>query len=272
MKVALCFSGHIRDLEETKNFWTDLIKQYDMDVYASVWDTENQEFGDTINNFQKIYNFKKLEVENYENFKTSTQSIASSYVQAPQHLDKKFQQSTKAFGQLPMWYKIWKANLLSKELGIDYDIVIRARTDTVLDDQFKLEINNCLNIPVGVNMVLTLPNSEGINDCFAFGPPKIMDYYSFLFLQIMEYLGRGHYAFPPEHFLYVHMSKAHIKLRFFSSYMMITRVSRGTPNEMYNGYIKNPFDSSFWADEKNFLPSPEHNFRKSKPDLNFEDL
>jgi hypothetical protein len=52
---------------------------------------------------------------------------------------------------------------------------------------------------------------------------------------------------------------------------MITRVSRGTSNEMYNGYIKNPYDSSFYADEKNFLPSPEHNFRKQKPDLNFEE-
>lgn len=271
MKVALCFSGHLRDLEETKNFWTDLIKQYDIDVYASIWDVENIELGDTVNNFQKIYNLKKLEVENYDNFKSSTQSIASSYVQVPQCLATQFQQSTILFGQISMWYKIWKTNLLSKELGTNYDIVIRARTDTVLDDKFKLEINNCLNIPIGVNMAPSLPNSEGINDCFAFGPPKIMDYYSFLFLQIMEYLKDGHYAFPPEHFLYVHMSRVHIELRFFSSYMMIMRSSKGIPNEMYNGYIVNPFDSSFWADEKEFLPSPEHNFRKNKSDLNFEE-
>jgi hypothetical protein len=270
MKVALCFSGNIRDIEETKNFWTDLIKQYDMDVYASVWDTENVELGDTINNFQKIYNFKKLEVESYENFKKSTQSIASSYVQVPQHLDKKFQDSTKAFAQISMWYKIWKANLLSKELGVEYDVVIRARTDTFFDENLKIEMNNCLNIPVGVGMVESLYDSEGINDCFGFGPPKIMDYYSFLFLQVMEYLSKGHYAFPPEHFLYVHMSKLHVKLRFFSSYMTITRVSRGTPNEIYNGYIKNPYDSSFYADEKNFIPTPEHTFRKDKSDLNFE--
>ena len=34
MKVALCFSGNIRDLNETKNFWTDLIKQYDIDAVS----------------------------------------------------------------------------------------------------------------------------------------------------------------------------------------------------------------------------------------------
>ena len=35
MKIALCFSGQMRDLDETKNFWTGLIKKYNMDVYAS---------------------------------------------------------------------------------------------------------------------------------------------------------------------------------------------------------------------------------------------
>ena len=28
MRVALCFAGHMRDLNETKNFWTALIKKY----------------------------------------------------------------------------------------------------------------------------------------------------------------------------------------------------------------------------------------------------
>jgi len=55
MKIALCFSGHIRALNETKNFWTELIKKYDIDVYASFWDIENEKLGDTLNNFLKIY-------------------------------------------------------------------------------------------------------------------------------------------------------------------------------------------------------------------------
>ncbi len=32
MKIALCFSGHCRDLLETKNFWTELIEKYKIDV------------------------------------------------------------------------------------------------------------------------------------------------------------------------------------------------------------------------------------------------
>jgi hypothetical protein len=40
MKIALCFSGFIRDLDESKTFWTELIEKHKIDVYASFWDTE----------------------------------------------------------------------------------------------------------------------------------------------------------------------------------------------------------------------------------------
>ena len=36
MKIALCFSGNIRDLNETKNFWSELIKKYDIDAIYSI--------------------------------------------------------------------------------------------------------------------------------------------------------------------------------------------------------------------------------------------
>jgi len=46
MRIALCFSGHMRDLNESKGFWAELIKKYDIDVYASFWDIENPELGE----------------------------------------------------------------------------------------------------------------------------------------------------------------------------------------------------------------------------------
>ena len=60
MRIALCFSGNIRDLEETKSFWLNLIEKYKIDVYASFWDTENIELGDTADNFARIYNAKRI--------------------------------------------------------------------------------------------------------------------------------------------------------------------------------------------------------------------
>jgi hypothetical protein len=115
MKIALCFSGNIRDLNETKNFWTELIEKYKIDVYASFWDTENEKLGDTINNFLTIYTPKKYEIENYKVFKETTQDIASMHIQAPLNLLNELRDASKAFGQLPMYYKVWRCNLLTKE-------------------------------------------------------------------------------------------------------------------------------------------------------------
>jgi hypothetical protein len=261
MKIALCFSGNIRDLNETKEFWTGLIEKYKMDVYASFWDIENEELGDTLNNFLTIYTPKKYEIENYKIFKETTQDLASLNIQPPATLISVLQESSKAFGQLSMYYKIWKCNMLSKQLGIEYDLVIRARLDTVFDENLDIVKNNMFNVPVGAMMVPSFKNSDGINDCFAYGPAKIMDYYSFIFLQMMEYLKDGHYLFPPEHFLSVHFSKVHIPIRQFENYMIITRVSKGTENEIYNLFVKNPHELIEWSDANSFIPHHSGNFK-----------
>ena len=262
MKVALCFSGHMRDLNETKEFWLELIKKYDIDVYASFWDIENAELGDTIREFEKVYTPKRLEVENYDIFKETTQNLASLHIQAPDELYPLFKTTTKAFGQLAMYYKVWRANMLSKQLGIEYDLVIRARIDTVLDEKFELIQNNMLNVPMGKVNLSTWNNAFGINDCFAYGIPKIMDYYAFIFLQMMEYLNSGHYAFPPEHFLSVHFSKVKVQIREFPNYMIITRVSKGCEHEVYNNFISPPTELIFWSDAVEFLSDHNKKFKK----------
>lgn len=270
MKVALCFSGHMRDLSETKNFWKGLIKKYDIDVYASFWDIENSELGDTINEFEKVYSPKRMEVENYDIFKQTTQDFASMNIQSPTTLAPLFQQTSKAFGQLSMYYKIWRANMLSKQLGIEYDLIIRARIDTLLEEDFELQLNDMLNVPMGISNCFTFPQAEGINDLFAYGNSKIMDYYSFIFLQMMEYLKEGHYLFPPEHFLAVHFSKIEIQIRYFATYIMITRKSKGTAHEIYNNFINPPEESITLSNLINFIPDKDFSFYKSvKDDFSF---
>jgi len=262
MKIALCFSGHLRDLTETKNFWTELIKKYDIDVYASFWDIENPELGDTIKEFEKLYTPKRMEVESYDIFKQTTQDFASMHIESPTNIPNIFQNTSKAFGQLSMYYKVWRANVLSKQLGIEYDLVIRARIDTLLDENFEIVKNNMLNVPMGINNTPAFPNSEGMNDCFAYGPPRIMDYYAFIFLQMMEYLKDGHYLFPPEHFLAVHFTKVRIEIRYFPNYMMITRKSKGSEHEVYNNFINPPQENIGWSDDRFFLPDHQFTFKK----------
>jgi hypothetical protein len=114
------------------------------------------------------------------------------------------------------------------------------------------------------------PYSDGINDCFAYGTPKIMDYYSFLFLEMMNYLKSGHYLFPPEHFLLVHFNRVHIKIRFFPTYMLITRVSKGKPHEIYNHFVKEPKEEIINSDEFiDCIPTPEFTFYKNSIKADF---
>lgn len=261
MKIALCFSGFIRDLDETKVFWEDLLSKYDIDVYASFWDVENKDLGDTIDNFLAIYNPKKYEVERYDIFKSTTQDIASLHIESPKILPKMFQETSKIFGQLSMYYKVWRCNLLTKELGIDYDLVIRARTDTTLDDFFEIVYNDALNVPIG-EVQSAFPYSKGLNDCFAYARPKIMDYYAFIYLQMMEYLNSGHYVFPPEHFLSVHFSKIRIPIRYFPNYMVITRKSKGTEHEIYNKFYNPPAEVIISTDDILIGNDPIGNFKK----------
>ena len=233
-KIAICFSGQLRDLERTKDYWTSIIKKYDMDVYASIWDVENKKLGDTVENFHRIYDVKKVEVERFDTFENSTLSILRMGIKSPNSLQAHLKQSCSNFGTMGMWYKVWRANLLTKELGIDYDIVIRTRTDIIFDDKMIITDNNMLNVPYGRVKTSDWPNSDGIADLFAYGKPKVMDYYSTCLFFMMEHINNGHYMVPHEHFLHTHLNKVSIPVRFMDTNLRITRTSKGTPDEIYH--------------------------------------
>ena len=232
-KIAICFSGEIRDLERTKDYWSKLIKEYDMDVYGSFWDTYNYENWDTIENFNKIYNVKNVEVENYNSFNNSTLSILRMGIEPQSNLVSYIQDSCMNFGTMSMWYKIWRANLLTKESNIDYDIVIRARTDSYFNDNLDISVNGMLNVPHGRVRLNNYDKSEGIADLFAYGSPKLMDYYSVCYFFIMSYLTKGYNMVPHEHLLHAHLNKISVPIRFMGTNIIITRESKGTDDEVY---------------------------------------
>ena len=232
-KIAICFSGEIRDLERTKDYWSKLIKEYDMDVYASFWDVENTEIGDTFDNFHRLYDVKKTEVESYKSFEKSTLSQLRMGINPPNSLQHHLRESCINFGTLSMWYKIWRANLLTKDLDIDYDIVIRARTDVFFDDKLDIVENDMFNIPYGRVKTSDWENSDGICDLFAYGSPKLMDYYSTCLFYMMEHLNKGHYMVPHEFFLHTHLNKISVPIRFLGTNLTITRTSKGTDDELY---------------------------------------
>jgi len=233
-KIALCLSGLIRDIETNKDFWLELIQKYDMDVYGSFWDTESTYNNDTIQNLKSIFNFKEVEFEKYSNFKKSTLDLITPYINPPQSLLPELIDYSKNFYTLPMWYKVWRANMLSKSLDIDYDIVVRGRLDTFMDGDVKIMMNDYLNVPSGRIKTHNWENSDGVCDIFAFGNTKLMDYYSSIYLNLLEYVNQDQYMIPPENLLRVHMSRIDIYIRFFTNKLFITRNYKGTPTETYD--------------------------------------
>jgi hypothetical protein len=259
MKVALCFAGFIEELEDTKEFWNRIISKHDVDVYASFWKRNDNE----VEEFIKLYNPKKIEIEDYSAFENTTQKLAANQIEPPgppYSLHPYLQERAKEFRQIPIWYKIWRSNLLAG--NENYDVVIRARTDIKLDDSFELIQNNMLNIPIGITSVDFWPDSSGFNDLFAFGPQDIMNYYSLLYIHLMDYVQRGHYAFPPEHTLAVHLSNTSVQIRYFPSYITIVRESTGNENLVYNRFITTPYEDVIWSNTMKFEPHPEIIFKK----------
>lgn len=261
MNIALVFSGKISCLNKTKKFWSKFIDRHDVDVYASFWDDENYKLEDTVDNFLNLYNPKKIEIENHKAFEQTTTNILKLYVNAPEIYLSYLKKSILQFTTVPMFYKIWKANTLTAYGNKKYDVVIRARTDVLFDTDINIVLNNMLNVPVGTT-VGAFKNDIGINDCFGYGPPEIMNYYSCLFLKIMEYLNNGHYIFPPEHLLLTHLSKINMNIRFFPNYLGIAR--RNIDNiEWYNEFIKTEdmVESVINTNTLSIIPSPNSEFK-----------
>lgn len=141
LRVALCFSGQMRNFEDcVDSLYTHFLDRdkYDIDVFVSTWrkrganstnpGTKNNKL-DTITADHieaQFSNVRKVEIEDFK-------KVCS---------DDIYQQIGLL---LPMYYKIWRADKLRREYevanGFTYDWVIRSRPDILFrkDSDFSFE-------------------------------------------------------------------------------------------------------------------------------------
>jgi len=251
MKIAICFSGLLRDLDEI-DYWNSIIKKHKMDVYGSFWEVDRE----SKLTFEKL-NPINVEYENYNAFKESTIETFNKELFVPLWPEKNLGLDIKALDYilknnvLSMWYKIWRANLMSKSQK--YDIVIRTRND-IFFNELEIEKNEYLNIPWGYCSVKSWNNCGGRNDMFAYGSPENMDYYSSLFLYLTRYLKDGEYYFPAENLLSTHLNQRDLMIRLLPIHLFLSRDKQNSFNKAYgiNEYefnkskgIKGPPDPYF---------------------------
>jgi hypothetical protein len=234
MKVAFVFSGIIRELNKTTEIFQKKIQEFNADVYASFWDIENSKEGDTIENFKINFNPKQLEIESWGAWKKSTWDILKEEINPPLDLYKHGHDQVNNGNFFAMWYKIWRANSLTKLTPEPYDIIVRLRTDLILSDWYKPEINPYLNIPHGTILIQNWLNCYGPHDFIAYSNPKIMDQYSSMFLYATRYLKEGVYIFAPENVLRHHLGQFNIPIRYYGDRILLRdggNVGRDNPTK-----------------------------------------
>jgi hypothetical protein len=215
MKVAFVFSGQVRELNRRSESLLKKINEFNADVYGSFWDSENESEGDTIENFVKTYNPIHIEIESFDNWLLSTWPTIKEEHHAHHSLSMGSQEVANRPNIYSMWYKVWKANMLTKTDNIQYDVIVRLRTDIGLSDKFSVQINEFINFPHGLVTVPNWHNAFGMHDIIAYGNPQNMDYFSSLFLYMFRYLKEGVYFYPYENVLRHHLSQKSMFIRFY---------------------------------------------------------
>ena len=234
MKVAFVFSGIIKELNKTTEVFQRKIEEFNADVYASFWDIENPEEEDTIENFKNNFNPKQLEIESWDAWEKSTWDIIKTEIQTPVDLFHTGQEATSKGNHFAMWYKIWRANILTKLNPEQYDVVVRLRTDLILSDWFTPKINEFLNIPHGTVWIHNWLNCYGPHDFIAYARPDIMDKYSSIYTYITRYLKEGVYMYTPENVLRHHLGQFDIQVRYYGDRILLRdggNIGRDNPTE-----------------------------------------
>lgn len=211
MKVALCFSGHLRTYEQTaESIRKYLIDPLDCDVFIHTWnkigfmrydgDTSQKNTKDEMALIKELLHPKKIFIEETGSIKWD----------GTKYKERSISREDPA-NVLGMFYKVKKANDLRKEYekeqGFSYDLVIRARTDLFFSSpiaQYELENPEFLWIP-------HFDSWGGTNDQFAFSNGPNMDVYSSLYDYIDEYWNEG-VVFHPETLLDRHIEKNNLTM------------------------------------------------------------
>ena len=196
MKIALCLSGQPRYIDiGYRSLYDCLLSKYDVDVFSYIWYDDSmcgQEFG------------YGLQYNRCDKWETGLDKKIIDYYQpkkykfaAPKEFSMNsfeganFESIVKPSNVLSMFYSIKQVNNLRQEYEIDnkieYDLVIRGRTDLILNN-FNISLNNIETDKVYCykTNITMLDNIEMCNDQFAIGNKKNMNVYSSVF-DYLEY-------------------------------------------------------------------------------------
>lgn len=208
MKVALCFAGLPRYVQQTHDYWRKcLLEPYQPDVFIHTWcDDHVPTLQAQLNS---LYNPKCCVVE------------APREMPTAMYIDRIWPHRTTPTGVLSQWYSVQQSIQFKKQHetqhAFTYDVVIRARFDWFLS-HVDLEQNDAWNIA----HTPTLNNHRfkfrdqvltGINDQFGYGSSQTADVVSTIFDQIPNLYQNEQVDFCSELFLKAHLHMNQIPIK-----------------------------------------------------------
>jgi len=223
MKIALLVPGLLREYKESFNSLKNTfdIPDVNLDVYIHTWKTNKDMLDDkwgqsnwgrektNYNNFTSLptdtaenYLLKINEIINITKYEIEEQVGNEGVQSIRDNLGESFRDSWSPHNLSCQLYSMYKCNELRKQSNIDYDLVIRARTELIfersitLDDLESIMSSRAVNIPSGGD------HHRGINDMVAIGTPDIMDWYC----ELGEHYDKGE---NPHVMLKTHLNKKH---------------------------------------------------------------
>jgi hypothetical protein len=218
MRVAICFSGHLRNFfNNSVNLLKDKIQNFEkqqnkVDLFFSIWDTyepynswSNTEIKSNKIDVSQIEKLNPIsyEIEVYDDIKS--QFLYSNFNSNIKIENEKLM-SEGILHSTPMYYKIMKANSLKSlyeaTYNFKYDVVIRYRANIDFEkdlDFNHLKYNIIYNRASGYNCY---DNRNCMcDDIFAYGQSDIMNKYSDVYNNLsMIYKKYGNTG--PERILY----------------------------------------------------------------------
>tara|TARA_B100000427_G_scaffold310887_1_gene301031 strand:+ start:718 stop:1365 length:648 start_codon:yes stop_codon:yes gene_type:complete len=173
MKAALLLPGHVRAYKETfQNQFETIIKPNNCDVYISTSTTKTVVRGNDISSVK--YGKEDLEAELKEFYGDLLLGI---FVEEETEEDVKASTRDRHPDRSKQWLRLQQCNQMAKQSGVQYDFVIRSRTDLV----FSRGIALSEDMPETIYLMRHFDPKISIHDQFAFGVPELMDKYCKLY-------------------------------------------------------------------------------------------
>jgi hypothetical protein len=175
MKVAVCFSGLPRFIQECAPYWRIcLLEPYDCDVFVHTWRQSACQDAQTTQLIAHAYQPVRYQMDHVPEFDVTPYTTRIW----PHRVTPQAQ-----FSQFEGIRRVQQLRQLQEQVrGHKYDVVIRARFDWYLA-QVDLEINPCVNVartPTLDGHIFTYDQTQlvGISDQFAYGMSSTMDVYA----------------------------------------------------------------------------------------------